>query len=64
MASRAPGVGVGCILAVAYLTLVKEEVLAMASLVLEDGSEYRGNTFGACRSTPGEVGKGLFEIVR
>lgn len=29
----------------------------MARLVLDDGSEFRGNIFGACKSTPGEVGE-------
>ncbi len=28
-----------------------------ASLVLEDGSKYVGRTFGARKSTPGEVGE-------
>ena len=30
----------------------------MVSLILEDGSVYHGNVFGACKSTTGEVGKG------
>ena len=30
---------------------------AMARLLLEDGTEYRGRLFGAARSTAGEVGK-------
>ena len=30
---------------------------AMAYLLLEDGTEYRGKLFGAARSTTGEVGK-------
>ena len=34
---------------------------AMARLILEDGSEYRGKLFGAAKSTPGEVGKYLKE---
>ena len=29
----------------------------MASLILEDGSVYRGKLFGAVKSVPGEVGK-------
>ena len=29
----------------------------MASLILQDGSEFRGIPFGARRSTNGEVGK-------
>lgn len=31
-----------------------------ASLVLEDGTEFRGFAFGATVSVPGEVGKVLF----
>ena len=30
---------------------------AMARLLVEDGTEYRGRLFGAARSTAGEVGK-------
>ena len=28
-----------------------------ARLILEDGSVFEGSLFGACRSSPGEVGK-------
>jgi len=34
----------------------KKETKA-ASLILEDGSVFEGYLFGACRSSPGEVGQ-------
>ena len=35
----------------------------MASLILEDGSVYRGKLFGAVKSVPGEVGKIFWTIL-
>lgn len=32
--------------------------VSMARLILQDGSEYWGQPFGARKSRPGEVGKG------
>ena len=39
--------------------MASNSAAAMARLLLEDGTEYRGKLFGAVRSTAGEVGKGI-----
>ena len=35
---------------------INEELIKMASLVLEDGTSFKGKLFGATKSTSGEVG--------